>query len=135
MITLAHVFLRQATDANFVRECIAKIPFDCPWDWRTETLEQIQNGKLHCAEIISGDKKTGILVYAVIDENGARELFVSCVFCTETKPFAELSPIVDAIAAANQCQSIRFHTSRPGMVKVAENFGYKIAETIVRKKL
>lgn len=135
MIDLATVFLNQSADYEFIADCLKRIPFDSPHDWRADTLAKIRSGELTAAEIVQGGERRGVIVFAVYELSGVREFFVNCWFARMQDAFPEIAPAVDAMAKAQNCTEIRFNTSRPGMVRAASEYGYKISEVILRKKV
>jgi hypothetical protein len=47
----------------------------------------------------------------------------------------EIEHALESVARANDCKTIRMHTARHGLVKLALNSGWHTAEIVLRKSI
>lgn len=88
----------------------------------------------HAILTLSG-VRVGTLVYEV--EDG--ELFVTALTASAAGASVDLlatfSPQIETLARGHGCVSIRYGTSRPGMVEKTKALGYRVAGVVMRKSL
>lgn len=87
------------------------------------------------AALCLGSERVGTMVYEV--EDG--ELFVTSLTASVTRAGFDLlgtfQPQIEALGRRFGCVSVRFGTSRPGLVKKTQSLGYRVACVVMRKIL
>ena len=124
-----------AVDSEFER----RIPFDSPHESAGLLQRMVAEGTAHVHRFIRNGERIGLLVTRIDDGNLGRE-FVCIAMFAETadgRPItAEIGRACEALARAEGCTCMRFHTCRPAMARFAvEHFGYRVSEIVMRKTL
>ena len=119
-------------------QTLANIPFDSPEttnckDWLRKCVEQ---GLLQQATVSVDDIPVGLITYAVVGDF-KKELLISTAYISDKR--FDYVPILitfaKKIAAFHDCQFIRFHTARKGLVKKALAHGFHVSEIVCRLTL
>lgn len=112
------------------------IPFDSTVDHADELGRQIAAGVSTAHNIVHEGKRVGITITRV-EEGKTRELVLVAVYCGAAVPLSrEIAEAVEAMARAEKCDSIRFHTVRPAAARfAADEYGFRCAEIVMRKDL
>ena len=117
----------------------ARIPFDSPHESRDLLARMVREGTSTAHRLVVDGRRCGLLVTRCEDGNQGRELVCQAVFLDHpaddplTKPFADAC---EALARAEGCNVLRFHTCRPAMARFAcENYGYRVSEIVLRRTL
>jgi hypothetical protein len=95
-----------------------------------------ESGEAQLYRLIEDGRRVGMLVCKV-DEGAARELVLVAAFCAGSESFSrDLGRAAEVIARQRGCVSIRFHTVRPALARIAaDEFGYRLSEIILRKNV
>lgn len=109
-----------------------RIPHDWPGDHVENLRRQHSAGEIELVHVYEDGRKAGFLAYA---RDGREFVIVSCFSRTGDDFCAQALPQIEALALAAGCDSIRFHTMRPGLVKKAQTLGFRVSEIILRKAL
>lgn len=125
-----------AIDEDFA----ARIPFDSPHESKDLLRRLVTSGKSTAHRILTpSGERIGLLVTRIEEGNEGRELVCQAVFMDSpdcqplTRQFAEAN---EALARAEKCTCLRFHTCRPQMARfAADNYGYRASEIVMRKTL
>jgi hypothetical protein len=116
--------------ADFAR---AAASMDAPAAEKAQALASAQ-AQAHAVLAVNG-VRVGTLVYEV----EAGELFVTALAASSRGAGVDLlatfQPQIEALARRLGCTSIRFGTSRPGMVERTKALGYRVAGVVMRKSL
>lgn len=117
----------------------AKIPFDSPHESKDLLRRLVAAGQSTAHRLTHEGKRIGLLVTRCEDGNDGRELVCQAVFMDSpdglplTRPFADAC---EALARAEGCNVLRFHTCRPQMARfAADHYGYRASEIVMRKTL
>ncbi|HQF38263.1 MAG TPA: hypothetical protein PK322_04010 [Opitutaceae bacterium] len=117
----------------------AKIPFDSPHESRDLLTRMVREGKATAHRFMWDGQRCGVLVTRVETGNMGRELVCMAMWgqTPDGEPMtAEIGRACEALARAEGCVCLRFHTCRPAMARYAcEQAGYRISEIICRKAL
>lgn len=116
---------------------IQGITHDAPHDLAAELVDDIRRGRATLAHIDRDGARVGFLVYTV----DAPELVIHAAFGPDGR--ARLLPdligpeatVVDDLATSHACRSVRFHTTRPGLVNRALACGFRISEVVLRREV
>ncbi len=96
----------------------------------------MKNGQEKLFSIENDGTRIGYTVYH-IENFGEHKEFVSVA--TKTNSFKPLRFSIEEmlckLAIEQGCKSIRFHTVRAGLVKVALSIGWHVSEVVLRKNL
>jgi hypothetical protein len=113
------------------------IPFDNPTAWNDYLARGVKDGSFVLLDITHKGERVGILVYRV-DASAARELVIVAAYCNPI-PGEDVSSFIvktsEAIGHKENCQSVRFHTLRPGLITKTTKAGFRVAEIVLRKSL
>lgn len=119
----------EESTADFLR---AAARADIPAGERGDVVERAK-GQRHAILAIAGER-VGTLVYEV--DRG--ELYVTALVAAapgRVDLLATFYPHIEALARRLGCASLRFGTSRPGMVEAMKRYGYRVAEVFMRKEI
>lgn len=115
-----------------------RIPFDSPHERPDVLRRMVTEGRATLHQVLDRDREQiGILVTRVDVGTAGRELVIVAV-CARGKSAVPISPqfaeAFDALARAEQCCTIRFHTMRHNLARLAcEQYGYRITEIVLRR--
>jgi hypothetical protein len=131
LATLARLVLRPAQwDAN-AEGWSRLIPCDSPGDLSAKLREEVNAGRARVCHLKRDGAKIGFVVFSADDRH---ELVIHGAFGSDGKNLVtELLPVVENLARQCECDTIRFHTMRPGLVRAAQNLGFRVSEVIMRK--
>lgn len=119
----------EESTADFMR---AAARADIPAGERSDVVERAK-GQRHAVLALEG-QRVGTLIYEV--ERG--EMYVTAMVAAATgRPdlLTTFYPGIEDLARRHGCASIRFGTSRPGMVETMKRYGYRVAEVFMRKEI
>jgi hypothetical protein len=113
---------------------LADISIPRAGDWADYFAKEVQHGGARLSHVQHAGRTIGTVLWR-IESDVERELVVMSVASSDPKTSitAFLARAVDAIAAAEKCESARFHTIRPGLVKFAHGHGWHTSEIVLRK--
>ena len=91
-------------------------------------------------EIFHAGVSIGFTSYEIEVRENFRELVILATAAPNAAASAgavrlRLQEFFDSLAVRENCDSLRFHTSRTGLVESAMRQGWRISEVILRKKL
>lgn len=113
------------------------IPFDNPTAWNDYLARGVKDGSFVLLDITNNGERVGLLVYRV-DASAARELVIVAAYCNPI-PGVDVSTFIvetsEALGKKENCQSVRFHTLRPGLITKTTKAGFRVAEIVLRKSL
>lgn len=114
----------------------ARIPFDHPAGHVDDLQRLCAAGRASAHRLIVDDRRIGVAVIQV-EEARFRELVVVAVFSSSDAPISfELAQACEALARAEGCISIRFHTCRESAARfAAAHLGYRLTEIVMRKAI
>lgn len=118
----------------------ARVPFDAPTEHRDGLRRECAEGRATCWKLADATGRELGMIVTRVETEAARELVLVAIFA-DTPP--DSPPLTSAIATLCEdlarrcgCQSIRFHTSRPAVARVAaEQHGFRLAEMVMRKAI
>lgn len=117
----------------------AKIPFDSPHESKDLLARLVKSGAATAHAFMWEGQRVGVLITRVEEGNMGRELVCMAMFgaTPSGEPMtAEIGRACEALARAEKCCCLRFHTCRPAMARYAcEVAGYRISEIVCRKTL
>ena len=117
-------------------ESLAAIPFDSSTNWEGWLKYSVEKGELEQCTIKIDGEPIGLITYAF---TGAKfkELLISTAYIRPQH--FDFIPVMTAfakkIARENNCDFIRFHTARKGLVKRALEMGFHVSEIVCRLTL
>lgn len=113
-----------------------RIPFDSPTESGDYLRRLVDAGQATRHRLVAGGKTSGIVVTRVETGSLGRELVCLAAY-SDARPAlsADLAEAIELLARAEHCSSIRFHTVRPGLVKVSCELGYRVSEIVLRKDI
>ncbi len=116
------------------RSRLADISIPRAADWANYFAWEVEHGGARLSHVQFEGRTIGTVLWR-IEADVERELVVMTVASSDPKISitAFLAKAVDAIAAAEKCESARFHTIRPGLVKFAHEHGWHTSEIVLRK--
>jgi hypothetical protein len=108
------------------------LPADSPENTAEDLAQRVREGTAKVCDLMEGETKRGFIVFTVTP---GHELFVLAAFGRAKREnlMEVLIPLVDALARAAECDSVRFNTMRPGMIRRAQEHGFRVSEIIMRK--
>lgn len=114
----------------------ARIPFDAPAA-HADTLSRLVAAGAAAKHTLLVDGVRRGMVVTQVEQHARRELLVIACFCEGPDPMSdEIAAAVEALARAERCVSIRFHTIREAAARwAAERHGYRLTELVMRKTL
>lgn len=137
--TISRLILERAPWDKVDDSFAAQIPFDSPHESADLLRRMVAAGQSTAHQLHHNGKRVGLLVTRCEEGNMGRELVCQAVFMADpegiplTREFAEAC---EALALAEGCCVLRFHTCRPQMARFAcENYGYRISEIVLRRTL
>lgn len=135
---LNKIALLASADLTAAEVALRGIPNDDPGGTFSAVVAGLlREGKASLAEIVANGERVGFTVYQIETFAGNhRELVSVATVCEGTRNLKfEIEHSLEAIARANGCRSIRMHTARHGLVKLALNNGWHTAEIVLRKSI
>lgn len=123
-------------------EAAALIPFDSPAEHLDDLQAEVEAGRAACYHVETRDGGRLGLVVVRVEEHpaGGRELLLLAVYARPAPDLGPLRPEIFALcldlARAERCRSMRFHTVRPALARVAaKQFGFRLAELVMRHNI
>lgn len=101
--------------------------------WADFLAHQVETAEAKLSQVMFAGRPVGTILWR-IESDVERELVVMSV-ASEPGYLVRhfLAQAIDSIAAANKCESARFNTIRPGLVKFAQLHGWHTSEIVMRK--
>lgn len=131
MTLLAEVTLRALPYTDAVAEDLAKLPFDAPHAWHDWLTREIKTGGAQLCAIETAGQRVGLFAYR-IDQQQKRELRVLGAYAANSSNLSpRLFDAAFALAKQLDCVSVCFSTLRPGLVTLALEHGYHVAEVFL----
>lgn len=137
--TVSRLILERAPWDHIDDDFAKRIPFDSPHESADILARAVAAGESTAHQLHYKGSRIGILVTRVEAGNIGRELVCQAVFMDDpqgvplTREFADAC---EALARAEQCVTLRFHTCRPAMARFAcEHYGYRITELVLRRDI
>lgn len=122
-----------------------RIPFDEPSENADLLSRMVREGRAtrYRLDDKESGERIGSLIVRVEEGSAGRELVAVAAFVCDSARRAQawsvtssalLADALDALARAEGCCSIRIHTVRPGMARIAcDDHGYRVSEIVLRK--
>lgn len=133
------IALLASADLTSAEVALRKIPNDDPAaSFVPVVVNLIRTGKASLCEIYIGAEKAGITVYQIDDFEGHKELVSVATYAHPLNRKIlrhDLDRLLSQLAEKCGCKSIRFHTSRHGLVSEALKNGWHTAEIVLRKSI
>ena len=131
MPSLAEVTLRALPYTDQVASDLAKLPFDAPHAWHDWLTREIKAGSAQLCAIERDGQQLGLFAYR-IDSQKQKELRVLGAYADHSSDLAaKLFDASSSLAKQLQCVSVCFSTLRPGLVALALDHGYHVAEVFL----
>lgn len=135
--TLALCILRPGILSEMDADVIRRLPCDVPCGVASEVLAQIARGESKVCHIERDGERVGFIVFSVLPNH---ELVINAAFGRDRRENLVDALIGDgalilSLARQCECDSVRFHTVRAGLVKRATEHGFRVSEIIMRKVL
>jgi hypothetical protein len=133
-----NIALLASADLTAAEVSLAAIPNDDPGGcFAPVVLDQIRAGTATLLQIFEGETAVGFTVYKIETfAGGHREMVSIATRTTSKRPLRMgLNEHLCELARLNNCQSIRMHTVRHGLVRAALSVGWHTAEIVLRKNL
>jgi len=113
------------------------IPADSPTETMHFLERGIDRGEFTLADIFEDGERVGFTVYTITEnEDGKEFLSIASYAKGKGNVTIEAMPILEGIAKAKGCKTIRLHTMRTGLVKkLTENLNWYVSEIVMRKEL
>jgi hypothetical protein len=132
------LLLERAPWDSVSEDQLRSIPFDSPLENYADVSAEIIRGDAQNFRVSdAAGNRLGFLVVRVESLAFGRELVVIAAYLDSGKSgplTSTVSALVDDLARAENCDSIRFHTARHSVARyMAEFQGYRMAEAIMRK--
>lgn len=107
------------------------IPNDSPGSFADHLESEVKAGRAMVCHIEKAGRLAGFFVYTVTERH---ELLVHAAFGIGG---ANILPAcfreLDTLARHCDCDTLRFHTMRPGMIVQAQRDGFRVSEVIMRR--
>lgn len=107
---------------------------DCPQDnlenHVPRIMEMIVSGKAKLFHIVKEGEKIG---YVVTEIFGSKFIVLAMTAKGQVDPFVNIVPSFEAEAKRLGCSCLEFTSVRPGLIKASKNYGFKVAEIVMRK--
>jgi hypothetical protein len=131
MTLLAEVTLRAMPYTDAVAQDLAKLPFDAPHAWHDWLTREIKSGGAQLCAIESAGQQVGLFAYR-IDQQQKKELRVLGAYAANSSNLApRLFDAAFSLAKRLDCASVSFSTLRPGLLTLALQHGYRVAEVFL----
>lgn len=113
------------------------IPADSPTETMHYLERGIDSGEFTLADIYEGGERIGFTVYMITEnEDGKEFLSIASYAKGQGDVTTSAMPILEGIAKAKGCKTIRLHTMRTGLVKkLTKNQNWFVSEIVLRKEL
>ena len=102
--------------------------------WAEYFANEVKHGRARLSHVLHDGRAIGTVLWR-IETDVERELVIMSVASSDPRLSisAFLAQAVDALAAVEKCDTARFHTIRPGLVKFAHGKGWHTSEIVLRK--
>jgi len=112
------------------------IPSDNPAESAAMIEAGIKSGDFEVMDLIEDGENIGFTVFAIVDHDRGKEfLTIACYAKGKSDVSANITPILEGIAKARGCSTMRMHTMRTGLVKKLSKDDWFVSEIIMRKEL
>lgn len=110
---------------------------DSPSEHNDYLREMVKEGRATLHQLLVDGKRVGLTITTVEIHSAGRELVSIATYSNNTLGITPaLSEALEEMARHENCQCIRLHTARHGLVKLAtENYGFRISEIVLRKNI
>lgn len=99
-------------------------------------LDRIRSGKAKLCELRCNGEHIGHSVYEIELFGSHREFVSVATRCPQTRGIVvDLGKVLEQLARNENCQTIRMHTVRHGLVNEALKHGWHVAEIVLRKQV
>jgi hypothetical protein len=118
-------------------EDMRRIPLDSPVENASDLVALVDQGKACALKITTDGDYAGILIYSIETHHGVKELnFISLAAHAAAPISAHIARLLEDMATAADCQSIRFSTVHEGLARWAvKTCKFRISEIIMRKTI
>lgn len=132
LAALARCVLRPAQWDENAQAWSRLLPADHPEDLTAFLAAEVNSGRSKVSHLVKDGARVGFLVFTVTE---AHELLVQAAFARDTggNLLAEFMPRLEQLARECECDTIRFHTMRAGLIVAAQRHGFRVSEVIMRK--
>lgn len=128
---LASFVLRPSQWDGTAAKWASKIPTDSPGDLSAVLADEVEKGRAQVCRVERHGIQVGFLVFSATERH---ELLVHAAFGRDG---SDLLPdafgIFDGLARMCECDVVRFHTMRPGLIRRAQADGFRVSEVIMRR--
>lgn len=125
--------LKPSVWTDEMTEAAKRIPCDAPGDFASLLAAEVREGLSKVATLMVDGQPRGFVVF---DIKGT-EFIIHAAFGRADRVclVREFLPHIEAVARAADCDTIRFHTARTGLITHALAHGYHLGEVVMRKRL
>lgn len=110
-----------------------KLPTDEPGGNFHWLRSQVTSGAAKIATLTKDGEAIGFVVFKI---EGDAELHILAAFGHDRTNLIEiLAPLTDQLARRCDCETVRFHTMRPGLIARAQDHGFRVVEVMMRKRV
>lgn len=113
---------------------LARIRIPKSREWAEHHADDVRAGLTYLSRIAHDGRTIGSMLWR-IEPDVERELVVMSVAAEPGYSItAFLASAVESLVIANRCESARFHTIRPALVRFVQSRGWHTAEIVMRKE-
>lgn len=109
------------------------LPTDAPGCVAGKMAKMVKAGEAKVCDLVADGERIGFVVFRISAEH---VLHVMAAFGRgpDRENLMDVAmPLLDTLARACECEHIRFHTMRPGLIVKAQEQGFRVSEVILRK--
>ncbi len=116
-------------------DALRRIPCDSPAETAALLAQDVRDGLARVCRIEREGVRVGFLIFGI--DRPANELVIHAAFGADGREnlMPEIFEIGVTLGRECECGSIRFHTMRPGLVRLALERGYRASEVTMRKAI
>lgn len=124
-------------DAEKLKALHQRIPADSPAETMAGVQAGLDRGEFELLDILEDGKDIGFTIFAIVDHDGGKEfLSIASYAAGRGDVTAEVMPLIEGVAKARACKTIRLHTMRTGLVeKLSKNLNWYVSEIVMRKEI
>lgn len=134
---LNKIALLASADLHSAEVALRKIPNDDPGGCFSElVVSKIKAGTYRLCEIKDDEQQLGFTVFFVEQTPGNNEFVSVSTYCHPGKVLRfEIEDLLIRLAKSFNCQTMRMHTVRHGLISSALKCGWHTAEIVLRKSI
>lgn len=113
------------------------LPHDSAEDYGEYFKKQVAAGEFQMYELLGATGRTTLLFLRIDRSYSLPEMVIEGTISHDKRPnmCGSFLPQIEDMARLAGCATVRFHTMRAGLIKVAIAGGYQICEVICRKEV